>query len=164
MKAGESGRNVWPSPRSTPDSSWRRLLPSPAGRATARPACTSPASAKGFFRVHVLDAYGFACAVTGEHSVPVLEAAHIKPYAKGGEHDVANGLSLRTDIHRLFDKGYVTVDQQSKFVVSDWLKTDFKNGRSYYNLAGRTLELPEEAARRPSNDALAWHRESVFLG
>jgi hypothetical protein len=41
---------------------------------------------------------------------------------------------------------------------------DFENGRSYYGLAGRTLELPAEAARRPSAEALAWHRESVFLG
>ena len=36
--------------------------------------------------------------------MPVLEAAHIKPYAKGGEHDVANGLALRTDIHRLLGR------------------------------------------------------------
>jgi putative restriction endonuclease len=138
--------------------------PVPAGDRYGAPALHRPRLGQGIFRVQVLDAYDFACAVTGEHSLPVLEAAHIMPYAKGGEHDIANGLSLRTDIHRLFDKGYVTVDEQSKFVVSGRLKTDFKNGRSYYGLAGRSLELPTEAARRPSAEALAWHRESVFLG
>jgi putative restriction endonuclease len=64
----------------------------------------------------------------------------------------------------LFDKGYVTVDEQARFVVGQRLKQDFENGRSYYRLAGRPLELPVEAARRPSSEALAWHRESVFLG
>jgi putative restriction endonuclease len=36
-----------------------------------------------------------------------LDAAHIKPYSEGGEHAVENGLLLRTDIHKLFDLGYV---------------------------------------------------------
>jgi len=128
------------------------------------PVLFRPRLGQGIFRVQVLDAYGRACAVTGEHSLPVLEAAHIKPYARGGEHAVANGLSLRSDIHRLFDKGYVTVDDGQRFVVSSRLRTDFGNGRSYEGLNGRKLELPREAVLRPQNDALAWHREEVFVG
>lgn len=126
------------------------------------PTLHTPRLGQGIFRVHVLDAYDRACAVTGEHSLPVLEAAHIKPYAKGGEHQVSNGLSLRSDLHRLFDKGYVTVDEDAAFVVGRRLKAEFDNGRSYYGLHGQRLRLPAEAARRPSRDALAWHREQVF--
>ena len=44
------------------------------------------------------------CAVTGEKTLPVLDAAHILPYSKGGSHDVRNGLLLRRDIHSLFDR------------------------------------------------------------
>jgi putative restriction endonuclease len=128
------------------------------------PATYLPRLGQGIFRVQVLDAYDRACAVTGEHSLPVLEAAHIKPYAKGGDHAVANGLALRTDIHRLFDRGYVAVDAQLRFVVSARLRGDFRNGRSYYALEGRSLELPADTARRPSSTALEWHREHVFLG
>jgi putative restriction endonuclease len=128
------------------------------------PSLHTPRLGQGIFRVQVLDAYDRACAVTGEHSLPVLEAAHIKPYAKGGQHALTNGISLRTDIHRLFDKGYVTVDEEAKFVVSQRLKQDFSNGRSYYGLQGQTLGMPAEAARHPSREALAWHREQVFLG
>jgi putative restriction endonuclease len=123
-----------------------------------------PRLGQGIFRVQVLDAYGRACAVTGEHSLPVLEAAHIRPYAKGGEHAVANGLSLRSDVHRLLDRGYVTVDEEERFLVGRRLKLDFENGRAYYDLHGRKLALPPDAARRPSRAALAWHRERVFLG
>jgi len=119
---------------------------------------------QGIFRVAVLDAYGRACAVTEEHSLPVLEAAHIKPYACGGEHAVSNGLSLRSDLHRLFDRGYVTIDEDQRFVVGRRLKDDFENGRSYYGLSGRALAIPRETSMRPSAAALAFHREKVFLG
>ena len=123
-----------------------------------------PRLGQGIFRVQVLDAYGRACAVTREHSLPVLEAAHIKPYAKGGEHDVTNGLALRSDLHRLFDKGYVTMDDEQRFVVGRRLKEDFANGRSYYELQGTRIELPRDAALCPTVDALQWHREQVFVG
>jgi putative restriction endonuclease len=166
LSAGE-GRRVWQECLAAAALDAQQVAPAPAASMGPRygaPTMHQPRLGQGIFRVQVLDAYGRACAVTGEHSLPVLEAAHIKPYAKGGEHDVANGLSLRTDIHRLFDKGYVTVDEDAKFIVGRRLKQDFENGRSYYGLVGQALLLPAEAERRPSSQALAWHRESVFLG
>jgi putative restriction endonuclease len=123
-----------------------------------------PRLGQGIFRVAVLDAYDRACAVTEEHSLPVLEAVHIRPFAAGGAHDVSNGLSLRTDLHRLFDRGYVTVDEGDRFVVGRRLKDDFENGRSYYGLHGRPLHLPGDPQLRPDPAALAWHRTDVFLG
>ena len=75
-----------------------------------------------------------------------------------------NALSLRTDLHRLFDRGYVTVDEEYRFVVGRRLKDDFENGRSYYGLHGQAITLPHEAAMRPSFAAIAWHRDQVFLG
>lgn len=44
----------------------------------------------------------------------------------------SNGLLLRTDIHRLFDLGYVTVEPEGCFLVIDRLKADFDNGKHYY--------------------------------
>jgi putative restriction endonuclease len=37
---------------------------------------------QGAFRVLVTEAYDRRCAVTGERTLPVLEAAHIKPYSE----------------------------------------------------------------------------------
>lgn len=124
----------------------------------------SPRLGQGIFRVSVLDAYGRACAVTTEHSLPVLDAAHIRPFSSGGEHSVANGLVLRSDLHRLFDRGYVTVDEDDRLVVGRRLKDDFDNGRTYYALHGRSITLPQDVAFRPDRDALAWHRSRAFLG
>ena len=141
------------------------LPPMPAERPRfGAPAWHRPRLGQGIFRVQVLDAYGRACAVTQEHSLPVLEAAHIRPYARGGEHDIANGLALRTDLHRLFDRGYITIDEQLKLVVGDRLRQDFANGRSYYAYQGHPLQLPARPQLRPAPEALAWHREQIFLG
>jgi putative restriction endonuclease len=136
----------------------------PARPRYGTPTLLRPRLGQGIFRVQVLDAYDRACAVTHEHSLPVLEAAHIRPYAHGGEHSVANGLALRTDLHRLFDRGYITVDAAHRLVVGRRLHDDFANGRSYYELDGRPLALPARPDRRPSAEALAWHREHTFLG
>src|SRR5258708_36148146 len=95
----------------------------PTGARYGQPALVAPRLGQGAFRFAVADAYGRACAVTNEHSRPVLEAAHIRPYAENAPHRVANGLLLRSDIHRLFDKGYVTVSPEDRrFVVSRRLK------------------------------------------
>lgn len=123
-----------------------------------------PRLGQGIFRVQVLDAYGRACAVTREHSLVVLDAAHLRAYAEGGEHDVRNGLALRTDLHKLFDRGYVTVDEQMRLVVGRRLKADFDNGKVYYDMQGTSLLVPGEAALQPATEALAWHREHRFLG
>ena len=121
-----------------------------------------PRLGQGTFRVAVTDAYGRACAVTTEHSLPVLDVAHIKPYAQQGPHDVGNGLLLRSDIHRLFDRGYVTVTKELKFEVSGRLKQDFENGRTYYELHGRKIGVPERAELRPRAELLEWHQDNVY--
>jgi putative restriction endonuclease len=97
---------------------------------------------QGLFSLVVRDAHHRACAVTGEHSLPALEAAHILPYGQGGEHRVDNGLLLRSDLHRLYDHGYVTVTPDYVLPVSDRLRDEFRNGRSYYGLDGAKIAVP----------------------
>jgi putative restriction endonuclease len=127
------------------------------------PQMIRPRLGQGTFRVAVTAAYGGACAVSGEHSLPVLEAAHIRPYTTaGGSHEVSNGLLLRADIHRLFDQGYVTVTPDLRFVVSPRLASEFENGRAYYKRQGNTVGQPRDAADRPDLELLRWHNENVF--
>ena len=96
-----------------------------------------PHLGQGLFSLAVRDAYRGACAVTGEHSLPVLEAAHILPYGLGGEHRIDNGLFLRSD---------------------------FKNGRSYYGLDGAKIALPERELWRPKRELLERHGQNVYRG
>jgi putative restriction endonuclease len=112
----------------------------------------------------VTDAYDRRCAASGERTLPVLQAAHIKPYADGGPHNVDNGLLLRSDLHTLFDRGYLTVTPEARIEVSGKIREEFENGRDYYALHGRPLRLPTPQYAGPSGELLAWHNEHVFLG
>jgi putative restriction endonuclease len=118
---------------------------------------------QGAFRVLVTDAYERRCAVTGEKTLPVLEAAHIKPYALNGPHRVSNGILLRSDLHRLFDLGYVTVTPALRLEVSPRLKAEWQNGREYYAHHGQPLSFyPQQPSRRPDREFLEWHNENRF--
>ena len=119
---------------------------------------------QGAFRLAITDGYGRRCAVSGEKTLPILDAAHIHSYRDGGGHEVSNGLLLRTDIHRLFDLGYVTVTERRQFAVSERLKADFDNGIHYYAMQGRDISEPLPGFAAPSADALKWHRENRYLG
>lgn len=120
---------------------------------------------QGTFRVLVTEAYERRCAITGERTLPVLEAAHIKPFAQTGPHLVSNGLLLRSDLHILFDDGYVTVTDDHRVEVSNRIKEEFENGREYYQYRGRQLtKLPDSENEQPAVDLLRWHNEHVYLG
>ncbi|MFG0317032.1 MAG: HNH endonuclease [Planctomycetota bacterium JB042] len=134
-----------------------------ASEAYGRGILVHPRLGQGTFRLAVQDAYDASCAVTGEHSLPALEAAHIRPYSLERRHDVRTGLLLRGDLHRLFDRGYVTVTPDGEFLVSGLLREDFKNGHTYYPYDRQSIRLPREAEQRPDRERLAWHAETVFL-
>ncbi|MCO5316710.1 MAG: HNH endonuclease [Solirubrobacterales bacterium] len=123
-----------------------------------------PRLGQGTFRLAVLSAYDGACAVTTEHSRPAVDAAHIRPYHRQGDHRVSNGMPLRRDIHSLFDAGYVTVTPDHRFRVSDALDSEFANGKTYYAMENQRILLPNDPDLRPDPEALAWHSETVFKG
>lgn len=128
------------------------------------PVLVRPRLGQGAFRVAVTDAYGRACAVTGEHSLPVLDAAHIMPFAQGGPHEVSNGLLLRSDLHRLFDLGYVTVTPERRLEVSGRLRGEFENGHTYYPMHGSRVSVPADPRLQPDPSLLRWHNETAFRG
>lgn len=121
-----------------------------------------PRLGQGAFRVAVTDAYQRACAITGEHSLPALDAAHIKPFALDGPHETRNGLLLRSDVHKLYDHGYIGVTPDYRVRISSRLKEEYQNGRSYYPLQDGRLIPPPGAADRPDPDLLDWHINEVF--
>lgn len=120
---------------------------------------------QGAFRVVVTDAYQRRCAITGKKTLPVLEAAHIKPYAEEGPHSVNNGLLLKSDFHTLFDGGYITINTDFRIDVSKRLHEDYGNGKDYYKYHGeKLLILLEKSIELPSKEYLEWHNEHIVLG
>lgn len=124
-----------------------------------------PRIGQGAFKVLITDAYQRRCAITGEKTLPVLEAAHIKPFSLEGPNEINNGLLLRRDFHTLFDRGYLTIDKSLTVEVSHRIKEDFGNGREYYTHHGKKLiVMPSRQDQLPDETYLEWHNENIYLG
>ena len=120
---------------------------------------------QGTFRSRLLDAYGRRCAITGEHTEIVLDAAHIQPYLGPRSNHVQNGLLLTKEFHTLFDRGYVTVTPEYEVRVSSRLRAEWDNGIRYYPYDGKPLlARPDVVQDRPTPEVLEWHTRHVFRG
>lgn len=124
---------------------------------------------QGVFRARLLDAYGRRCAITGEHTEPVLQAAHIQPYLGPASNHVQNGMLMVAEFHTLFDRGLVTIEPPGarsnayRVRVSKRIRELWDNGHRYNGFDGRELvAMPARAEWRPSVEALEWHRENRY--
>jgi HNH endonuclease/EVE domain len=107
------------------------------------------------FRNQLIEAYGGRCAITACDAIDALEAAHISPYLGPKTNHVTNGLLLRGDIHTLFDRGLVAIDDERMTVIlHETLKLT-----TYRNLDGIAIHLPTSATLRPDPVAVRHHRQ-----
>lgn len=128
-----------------------------------KPQIVLPRLGQGSFRIVVTDAYERRCALSGERTLPVLDAAHIKPYSVHQRHEVSNGILMRSDLHRLFDEGYITIDPLDRRIqVSGRIREEFENGRDYYKLHGQSVRDPTKAIYRPLAENLEYHAYTIF--
>lgn len=80
----------------------------------------------------------------------MLEAAHIIPYVNAASNLVVNGLCLRADIHKLYDRNLITIGADYLVYVSARLR-----GTAYAALHGRNLRVPLVAKDRPDTHLLS---------
>lgn len=151
--ASGSGRRLWDDVV-TRWSLRRAAVAGPRGPMYGDPLEVRPRLGQGGFRVMVTDAYERRCAVTGEKALPVLEAAHIRPLSQGGMHDVQNGILLRSDVHTLFDLGYVTVTDRHRFRVSSRCRRI--STTASITMLWRTRESGCQQRRRSSRLVICW--------
>jgi putative restriction endonuclease len=137
---------------------WQR-----AGPVFADPRLSPQRLGQQAFQAVVLDAYRRRCAITGSRIRPVLQAAHIRPVTEGGEHRLDNGLLLRSDVHTLFDRGYLGIDPVYRLRVSPRLREEFANGDRYYARVGQVIDLPPHRNQRPAREFIEWHLDAKFL-
>ena len=104
------------------------------------------------FRKIILAADGHRCVITEEETPQALEAAHLVP-AKNGENDIScNGITLRADLHRLFDAGLFTFDESGKVMISEPQSPSFDAYRQQLQnaqLRSPTLERVRETLTLP---------------
>ena len=111
------------------------------------------------FRKNVLRAYKNKCAISMSNVREVLEGAHIQTYFNEKSNHIQNGICLRSDFHKLFDNGLITIDDQFRIKISKILKT---SGYEKYN--DKQINLPENEESQPSKEALKYHHTYIFRG
>ena len=110
-----------------------------------RPRATYQGSRRqAHFRKLILDSDCRRCVLTGENTPDALEAAHLIP-AKVGENDYPfNGVALRADLHRLFDAGAFTFNENGEVEIT---RTGELPSDAYLELL-RGKELPPRTLAR----------------
>jgi len=109
------------------------------------------------FREKLIKRYTAICQVTGCSLAEIIEAAHIDPYSESEDNGVGNGLLLRSDIHTLFDLGYLGIEPRTlKIKLHPAIE-----GSEYAKIDGTVLLVNE--TKGPSPDPLE-RRWSFFQG
>lgn len=101
------------------------------------------------FRDQILDAYG-CCALSGCRDKAALEAAHIIPYVNAKSNVVNNGLCLRADLHRLYDRNLIKIDHTYQVSIDPCIASP-----EYTTLNATKLILPARRENWPDQILLA---------
>lgn len=112
---------------------------------------------QGTFRDLLLKRYN-KCCLCGIKNHTLLIASHIKPWAESEPKeklDVENGFLMCPNHDRIFDKGYITFDDDGKIIISDRLT---ENDRVFLNVDSKMhIELTES-----NKKYLKFHQKNVF--
>jgi putative restriction endonuclease len=119
------------------------------------------------FRREIVRLYDDTCCITGvrvsaPYSFSMVDACHIVPLYKTFNNHPTNGIALCPNLHRAFDKGAISIDDNYQIIVSP---TFVENENSTYRLnvlAGKQIGLPKDEQFWPSPEAFAWHRENTL--
>jgi putative restriction endonuclease len=109
------------------------------------------------FRDQVLIAYGKQCALCRLRHPPLLDAAHIREDADGGEPVVPNGVSMCAIHHRAFDADVLTVRPDFKVEVRSAVLAEHDGPtlqHALQGLHGEAIILPRRRSEWPNKDLL----------
>jgi len=88
-----------------------------------------------------------SCCLTGESTLETLDVAHIIPVSENGADTMSNVLLLRTDLHRLYDRGVfiITPEGKADIRMEDGLSDTYKEILSNVSLEETVLKRVKSA-------------------
>jgi putative restriction endonuclease len=117
------------------------------------------------FRLTVVPAYNYTCALTGYRCVTVdagsiVDAAHIHQFADSRNNHPQNGIALCKNAHWLFDQGLWSVSDDYRVIVaSDRFHESGDEAFLLRRISGKQIHLSSDRDYWPDKSYLAWHRE-----
>ena len=101
------------------------------------------------------------CRISGITDGRFLTASHIKPWAKSTDFeklDGNNGLLLSPHIDRLFDRGYISFEDNGRLIISHLVPSEVIEAWGLNN-------LPEHRPlSRKQSVYMSYHRDEEYLG
>lgn len=122
------------------------------------------------FRLNVVAAYNYTCALTGYQLVTIsagslVEAAHIHPFARSRNNDPRNGLALSKNAHWLFDMGLWSLTDDYKVVVASSRFVEHSpDQKALMDYHQQKIHLPIDPVLWPNPLCISWHRKNRFQG
>lgn len=120
-----------------------------------------------FFRLSVLSAYENRCCITGLAKPELLIASHIKPWkdsdAKTERTNPSNGLCMNSLHDRAFDRGFITLDDRYRVIISPQLKNiemDSNTHDWFMNYDHKQITLPKKFL--PGKKFIEYHNDCVY--
>lgn len=113
------------------------------------------------FRNELLEVYHEKCALTGSFltikNSNLLEAAHIIPVSHGGSYDISNGILMTPNLHKAFDLGVFTFDDDYNIIKCENIKE-----KDFLPKQSKVKYLPQKKEYRPSLISINYHKDHIF--
>lgn len=121
----------------------------------------------GIFKKWVPRIYQNTCAISGMKLIStfgynLIDACHIIPFSERQDDRVTNGIALCPNLHRAFDRGLISINEEYKVMVSSQILENRSHPYGLSKLNGIKVLLPSEKHHYPDLENLNWHREYVF--
>jgi putative restriction endonuclease len=110
------------------------------------------------FRREIVKLYNETCCISGVRvSAPfiitMVDACHIMPFSGSFDNSLTNGIALCPNLHRSFDRGLISVNDDYEVVLSKSFKENLASDYSFSRIEGKTILLPLDQDFNPSIDA-----------
>ena len=121
----------------------------------------------GVFKREVPKIYDYQCAISGMRiesttNAQLVDACHIIPFAISKDDTITNGISLSPNLHRAFDRGLITINNDYIVRVSPAIR-EKESPYSLSQFDWKRIILPNEYKYYPSVENLTWHRKECFV-
>jgi putative restriction endonuclease len=118
------------------------------------------------FKREIPKIYNNTCCISGMridaiNSISMVDACHIVPFSISYDDTITNGIALCPNLHRAFDRGLISIDNNYTVLVS----SRFQENLTDYTIRkfeSKQIQLPKKESYFPSEEKLRWHRENVF--
>jgi putative restriction endonuclease len=121
----------------------------------------------GLFKKLVPKVYDSTCCFTGMRLESIygynfIDACHIVPFSQTHDDKINNGIALCPNLHRAFDRGLVSIDNEYRILISSQITENTDHPYGLAKLKGTKIRLPFGSRHYPSQENLDIHRNKIF--